>query len=85
MAETKRTERLEITVDPAFKRALMRWARRMNVSCGAILEYCFSEQEDKIREHLASIEDDIREAFPNITDGEMSDAAFEQFGKEFVA
>lgn len=85
MATSTTRARLEITINPAAKRVLMRWARRMNVSAGALLEYCFLEAQEGIREQLASLEDDIREESPDKTDGEMSDAAYERFGFEFVS
>jgi hypothetical protein len=84
MAQEVPRERLEIQVSPAMKRQLLRWARRMDVSAGALLEYCYHEAEAGIREQLASLEDDVRDESDELTDGEVSDIAFERFGRAFV-
>jgi len=84
MNEMSGRERLEILVAPSTKRLLQRFSRRMGVSVGALLQYCWNEQESHIREELARIELDIRAQEPEITDEEMSFAAFEAFGEQFV-
>jgi len=77
-------ERLEITVSQPTKRLMTRWARRMGVSVGALVEYCWREQQSYIREELARIELDIRAQEPNLSEEDMSYAAFEAFGDEYL-
>jgi hypothetical protein len=78
---TMNRERLEITMRSAEKRTLVRWARRMGVSTGALLEYCFEQVQADIRDDLATLESEIRYEQSEITDSEVADLAFERFGR----